>query len=246
MAGGPDLVVRDHSEGCLGDVGRCSRLAQAVFADVRSADCQAGDAHRFGRTHVLVGKGASDASRVQGHIIPADKSHQAGAAQVACGGGVAIINFVVGANAGYGQPLGGDVGGRTGGGVEGVVASVGAANGDAAYAHALGSPHVLVGKAGAGVAAAQAIARHPVVRKNHAGVGAAVIDLVDARGRHNEGARGDVGGRAGRGVRGVIGGIGAAEANAVDAHALDHSNVLVGKAGAGVAGAQDVTRQSII
>src|SRR5207245_7643534 len=121
----------------------------------------------------------------------------------------------------------GDVRRGRGRGVGGVVGRIGAANGDAADSYGLGCARVLVGKAGSGVAGAQDIARHPIVRERHRRVGGPVINPVHARGAHSQRARRDVRRGRGRGVGGVVGRIGAADGDAADAHGLGRADVLV-------------------
>src|SRR5439155_16356466 len=121
-----------------------------------------------------------------------------------------------------------------------VVGRIGAADGDAADVHALGCARVLVGKTGVAVAGAQAVADHAIIREGHRCVGVAVIDFVHAGGADDQRPRGDVRRGAGCGVGGVVGRIGAGHRDAADAHVLGRADVLIGKTGAAVAGAQTV------
>src|SRR5439155_25557220 len=93
----------------------------------------------------------------------------------------------------------------------------------------------------AGAAAAEAAVFTAAYAVEGAGsdrrVGGAVIDLVVGGDQGSEGARGNVGGGAGGGVGGVVGGIGAAHGDTTDADRFGRADVLVGKTGAGVAGA---------
>src|SRR6059058_4953695 len=146
-----------------------------------------------------------------------------------------------------GQPPRGDVGGSSRGGVEGVVASVGAADRDAAHSDRFAVGDVLVGKCGSGVAVGDDVTCDPVVAQRDCGRRAAVVDLVDAVGRHRQGARGDVGGGRGGGVgQGVVGGVCTADRYAAHADGVAVGDVLVGKGGSGVAVGEDVTRDPVV
>src|SRR5439155_15902326 len=140
-----------------------------------------------------------------------------------------------------------DVGGRRGGGVEGVVGGVGPADRDPAHGDRLAAGDVLVGESGRGVRVGEDVAADPVVAQRDCGRRAAVVDLVDAVGRHRQGARGDVGGGRGGGVgQGVVGGVRTADRYAAHADGVAVGDVLVGKGGSGVAVGEDVTRDPVV
>src|SRR5207247_8281235 len=119
-----------------------------------------------------------------------------------------------------------DVRGGRGRAVGGVVGRVSSADGDAADRHALGRARVFIGKTGAAVAGAQAVARHAIIRECHRRVGRAVIDFVHAGGADHQRAGGDVRRRAGGGVGGVVGRVGATEADAARTYGLGHDHVV--------------------
>src|SRR5206468_9805872 len=98
-----------------------------------------------------------------------------------------------------------------------VVGRVGAGDGDAADVHALGCADVFVGKTRTRVAAAQRVARDPIIHQGHRGVGGPVINPVRTRGADHQRARGDVRRRAGGGVGRVVGCVRAADGDGTDA-----------------------------
>src|SRR5439155_19842361 len=210
-----------------------------VVGRVGAADGDAADADVFGRADVLVREvcaGAAGAQAVARHAIVREGGDR---------GCSPVVNLVDPGGADYQRP-GGDVGRRAGRGVDRVVGRVGAGHRDAADAHALGGARVFVGETGAAVAGAQTVARHAIIRKSHRRGGGAVINFVHARGADDQGFGGDVCRGAGCSVGCVIGRIGAGHRDAAHAHALGRGNVLVGKTGAAVAGAQTVAAHAIV
>src|SRR6185295_14802661 len=203
----------DISRGAGGGVG-------GVVRRVRAADGDAADTHGIGGADILVGKTRAAVTGAQ--IVARDavvgKGHRRA--------GAPVISLVY-AQGAHHQRARGDVGGGGGGGVEGVVAGVRSGNGDAADAHVLGRADVLVGKARARVAGAQAVTRQPIIRKCHGCVGRAVVHSVHARGAHHQRARGDVRRGAGSGIGRVVGRIGSSHGNAANAHGFGRTHVLV-------------------
>src|SRR5262249_41705358 len=104
----------------------------------------------------------------------------------------AVIDLVADADLG-GENGRGDIGTGAGGSVGGVIGCIGAADGDATDADGLIGADVVIGETGAGVSVAQAVARHPVVRKGDGGRRRAIIDFVGPGGTDRQGPRGDVG-----------------------------------------------------
>src|SRR5439155_9160648 len=117
---------------------------------------------------------------------------------------------------------------------------------DAGDADRLAGADGLVGEAGAGVARGHVVARDLVVRQGHGGGGVAVVGLVDAGGTHDQGPRRDVGGGVGSSVGAVVAGVGAAQADAGDAHRLTGADGIDGEAGAGVARRHVVARDPVV
>src|SRR5207245_4810412 len=86
-------------------------------------------------------------------------------------------------------------GGRAGRRVERVVGGVGTRDADPRHADRLGRADGLGGEGRARVGVGEDVTRDPVVGQGDRGRGRAVVDLVDAGGRHGQSPGGDVGGR---------------------------------------------------
>src|SRR6185436_12664085 len=139
-----------------------------------------------------------------------------------------------------------DVGGGGGGVIGRVIGCIGAAKGDTADTDRVGGADVLVGETGAGVGSGEAVTGQAVIRENHRGAGAAIIDLVDPGGRDAQGTGADIGGSSGGGVKGVIAGVSSREVDAGDVDGLVGADGFGDKAGAGITGGEAIAANPII
>ena len=174
------------------------------------------------------------------HRVAVDESAGAGRHQ---GMGGAVVDLVQPGVVGY-HRLGRDVRGGVAGGVdERVVGRVAATQAAAEQADGLAAADVARTDAGedAGGANDNGVACQQIGgRTRGRGIGAAVVDAVDAVIDRRDGLARDVDGDAGRGSHQVVGGVGAAERQAIDDHGLVVAGVLGGHGAAGDATGRQV------
>src|SRR5579871_3148854 len=219
--------------------GRTGRRVERVVRGVRAGNRDSAHRNRLANRDRLVGETrARIAARenIAGNAVVGERHRRRRAA---------VVHFVD-ARGRNRQRFAGDVGRGARRGVRRIVRGVRTGNRDAAHRNRLAGGYRFIGETRARVAARENVAGNAIVGESHRRRRAAVVHLVDARGRNHQRFRRDVGRGAGRGVRRIVRGVRAGDRDSADRYGLAGRHVLVGEARARVAGGENVASNAIV